>query len=197
MTDGFFSTKIINKGKLPDCSRCGLHRSCLSPWMKVWGDYTNGILLVGEAPGADEDKQNRPFVGRSGQLLQHSLRKVGIEFENCAVTNAVVCRPPNNIINDRYLDYCRPLLNKVIRKLKPKLIITLGFSAFRQTMNEFALYYGGGIGKWRGWNIPDHENECWVCPTYHPSYVRREENNKAVEKIFVNDLRNAKRIKNN
>lgn len=179
-------------GGIPMCLNCGLFRKCESPRMPVYGEGGRRILLVGEAPGETEDEEGRPFVGKAGQHLRDHLDAVGVDMdEDCWATNAVVCRPPKNVMRPAYLTACRPGLIRAVRQLKPAVIILLGGSAAQQLLTLFWKRSFGSITRWRGWNIPVESFRAWLCPTYHPSYLLRMGEDVVLERIFSDDLKRA------
>jgi uracil-DNA glycosylase len=193
MNAGFFpsSTKTarVSIPLLAQCGVCGLHKKCISPKMPVRGKGKRNILVVGEAPGQSEDEQNKPFVGKSGQLLQETLRKFGVDlWQDCWVTNSVICRPPSNKFDDKTIVYCRPNLVKAVKELKPHVIIVLGSKAVHSLLGWLWKSDIGSISKWVGWKIPCQEINSYICPTYHPSHILRTEgmqkNRLCVERLF-------------
>lgn len=160
---------------VPQCERCGLYRGCKSPKMSVHGKGQKGVLVVGEAPGADEDEQGRPFVGVTGQLLRKTLSELGVNLDrDCWTTNALICRPRGNKIpGDRMVDWCRPNLLKAVRVLKPRTVLLLGSHAVRSLLGWLWKEDAGGINRWAGFRIPSQRLNAWVCPTFHPSHVSR------------------------
>lgn len=183
--NGFFRPgQVVSRKPLalvPACGTCGLYRTCHTPKMEPTGRGRRGILIVAEAPGKNEDEQGIQLVGKSGQRLENTLAKAGIDLrEDCWLTNALICRPPDNKINDkRVIEHCRPNLINTLKKLQPTTVILLGGTA----VQSLIPYLWGGhdvgqIGRWVGWQIPirQHGLNCWVCPTYHPAYLEREEN---------------------
>lgn len=185
---GFFSEaellevrKPISLSMLPKCDACGLDKGCQSPKMKPTGAGGRRILVVGEAPGGDEDLQGRQFVGKAGKRLRTSLYHSGIDPDTDVWwTNALICRPPGNVIKDlKAVEYCRPNLLQTLEDLKPEIVLLLGGSAVRSLI-PYLWREGAGdtsaIGKWAGWRIPSQKINAWVCPTWHPSYLEREEN---------------------
>jgi uracil-DNA glycosylase family 4 len=163
----------------PQCGKCGLQKTCRSPKMPVAGRGKRKILVVGEAPGKEEDLRGRPFVseGRSGNLLRTTLGRLGVDLDrDCWTTNALICRPPSNRIpNEHCVDYCRPNVVKVVRELTPEVVILLGGVAVKSVIGWLWKEDPGGMAKWAGWKVPCQKLNAWVCPTYHPSYVLREE----------------------
>ena len=108
------------------CKQCPLSRDRTHA-VPGEGDYDTVVMFVGEGPGYDEDKQGRPFVGRSGQFLTQMLNKVGIQREDVYITNVIKCRPPNN--RDpmpRELTACGDYLERQIELINPRIIVTLG-----------------------------------------------------------------------
>jgi uracil-DNA glycosylase family 4 len=176
---GFFKpSELILKApipKLPQCGVCGLLKTCSSPKMAVAGKGSRKILIVGEAPGEQEDKQGKPFVGPAGQLLRTSLRKVGIDLDrDCWTTNSLICRPPKNATpTDKQIGYCRPNLINLVNELEPEIIVPLGGPAVDSLLAWLWKDDVKNISRWVGWKIPYQKKNCWVCPTYHPSYVQR------------------------
>jgi uracil-DNA glycosylase family 4 len=203
MSRGFFPASAVLKptatpSLLPRCGVCGLSKTCKSPKMPVYGEGRKGVLVIGEAPGANEDERGRPFVGKAGDLLRTTLKAIGVDFDkDCWVTNALICRPPDNKISDpKAIEYCRPNVMRAIRELKPKVIILLGASAVKSVIGEIWKESVGELSRWVGWNIPCQKLNAWICPTYHPSYLLREHNEVLdiffaahLEKAFAHEAR--------
>lgn len=196
---GFFTSrdlKIKNPASLGiGCGKCRLFRNCQSPKMAPYGDGKRGLLIIGEAPGKNEDRKGIPFIGSSGQLLNKWLREYGVDPEKDIVkTNAVCCHPENNRTpTPQEIESCRGRLWKNIKDMSPKVILTFGLVPL-QSLVSHRWFEEGGLGamaRWRGWAIPDRELGCWVCPTYHPAYVLRQEKNPVYEKVFAQDIKNA------
>ena len=124
------------------------------------------LLVVGEAPGAQEDSSGVPFVGRSGQLLDRLLAEAGLPRERVAVLNTVKCRPPGNRVPTRLeTATCRPWTLRQLTALQPPLVVTLGLSATAWFLGRTAL------GPVRG---RVHQVDGWrVVPTYHPAAALR------------------------
>ena len=134
----------------------------------VVGSFPQGarLLVVGEAPGAQEDSTGVPFVGRSGQLLDRLLAEVGLPRDQVAVLNTVKCRPPGNRVPTRLeTATCRPWTLRQLEAVRPSLVVTLGLSATSWFLGKTAL------GPVRG---RVHEVDGWrVVPTYHPAAALR------------------------
>lgn len=144
------------------------------------------FMLIGEGPGADEDEQGRPFVGRSGRLLTKTLEKIGILREMIFITNIVKCRPPNNRkplpIESKT---CKSiLLSKQIKIIRPRVICTLGASSLEGLLEQKVF-----ITKIHGLEIP-YESSV-IIPAYHPAYVLR---NPSAFAEFYNDIKKAYKV---
>lgn len=198
MNEGFFTPKQTESKSRPDgktysCVSCGLCRDVLTPKMKPFGNFKKGILNIGEAPGEVEDKRGKPWQGKTGRLLQKTYRRLGIDlFEDCLNINAVNCRPMNEKGTNRTptnyeIDCCRKSVLQVIEQYRPKVIVLLGNAALYCLLGHRWKKDMGGIMKWRGWTIPDQDFNCWICPTFHPSYVGRSETE--VETVWIQDLK--------
>ena len=206
MNQGFFQSGEVDRPAIHrmDCGvSCRLLRDCRFPKMKPTGEGKLKILVVAEAPGEKEDKENLQLFGPAGQLFREKLTEFGIDLDrDCRKTNAVRCRPPDNRApTTQEILTCQPHIWEEIRMFKPKLIILLGQSA----LNSFLLNRQekvGPIGRWRGFSIPDQKAQAWVCPTFHPSYILRSREGRVIrgkaepiesveEMVFTADLENA------
>lgn len=199
---GFFSdsslVKKIPLSTIPKCGKCGLHKTCRSPKMAVAGKGRKGILVVGEAPGATEDDHGKPFVGKSGRLLRSTLARCGVDlFKDCWVSNALVCRPPKNADpTTQQIEYCRPNLVNALREYQPHTVILLGKYAVKSMLGHYWKEDGEfSMTKWLGWQIPLQSLNCWVCPTFHPSYVLRNDDHPVVNRLFEEHLYKASRLR--
>jgi DNA polymerase len=132
------------------------------------GDPRADLLFVGEGPGAEEDRQGLPFVGRSGQLLDRlMLEELGITRERVYIANVVKCRPPDNRDpTPLEIDTCRPYLERQIALIAPKVVVTLGKFA-----GQLLLDSKVGITKLRGQQYPF--GDAVLIPTLHPAYALR------------------------
>lgn len=130
------------------------------------------IMFVGEGPGADEDVQGRPFVGKAGQLLDKMIEAMGYRREEVFIANVVKCRPPNNRKPLREeMDMCLPYLRQQIKLIRPKLIVGLGGTAM-----EGLLGRPVGITRMRG--VWQEYAGIKLMPTFHPSYLLRDPSKK-------------------
>lgn len=199
--EGFFSKKETESQDRPNgqpvsCASCGLYRYVLHPRMEPFGNFKKGILNIGEAPGEIEDKRGRQWQGKTGRKLQHMYRRLGVDlFEDCLNINTINCRPTNDKGNNRAplpqeVACCRKRVLKVIAETKPKVIILHGGKAVECLIGYRWKKQLGGISKWRGWTIPDRDFNAWICPTFHPSFVERQDGQET-ETIWEQDLERA------
>ncbi len=179
------------EARIAHCGRCGLSRKCHSPRMAPCGRGKRKILFVAEAPGLEEDRRGVQLVGEAGQCLRKILRELGEDIEDCWRTNAVICRPPENKIESKYVEACRPNLLKTIKELKPKVIILLGMSAVESLLPTEWKRSLGNLRQWVGWTIPSYHHGAWICPTYHPSYILRTGEDPILRRALKEDLRRA------
>lgn len=193
---GFFAGSQVTQAaptrSLPQCGACGLLQVCDSPKMPTAGKGARSVLFVGEAPGATEDERGRPFVGKAGQRLRKVLRSVKFDLdEDGWATNALICRPPKNRTpTSAEVVYCRPNLTRTIKDLKPNVIVPLGGAAVSAVLGPVWGEDTGGVGRWAGWRIPSQDLNAWVCPTWHPSYILREDDG-VLDAQFKRHLREA------
>ncbi len=192
---GFFKQSTIasrpRPTTIPRCGACGLSKHCNSPKMEPYGDGKKGIFILAEAPGREEDKRGIPFVGNSGEYLKKLFRKYGVDLDrDCLRTNAVICRPKDNRNpTDTEIESCRPNVLKVIKQFNPKVILLFGGYAVKSLLSHtWQADKIGTIGKWVGWQIPDQALNAWICPTWHPAFVIRDETPKVYETWFERHL---------
>lgn len=141
------------------------------------------IMLIGEAPGAEEDRQGKPFVGRSGQLLDRMLAAIGLDRNHVYIVNTVPWRPPGNRApTPEEMELCLPFLHRQVELVAPKLVMTLGGPAMQAVFKTNA-----GIikmrGKWQTVTIGGHEVDA--IPALHPAYLLR---NPAAKQQMWRDL---------
>jgi uracil-DNA glycosylase len=156
----------------PTCSRCKLHTLGRTQIVFGVGNPDADLMFVGEAPGADEDIQGIPFVGRAGQLLTKMINAIQFERDDVYIANVIKCRPPQNRNPDPdEVASCEPFLFEQIDAVKPKVIVALGkFAA--QTL----LRTQDPISRLRG-RVYDFRG-AKLIPTFHPSFLLRSPNNK-------------------
>lgn len=152
------------------CERCGLRKGCQQV---VFGEGRPGLMVIGEGPGADEDRLGRPFVGAAGQLLDKILAAGGFDRrENAYIANVVKCRPPaNRIPTAQECALCLPHLEAQLKILQPKIVLLLGATALHAV-----LQVPQGITRLRGnWQEKDG---VFYMPTFHPAALLRDPRRK-------------------
>jgi len=178
------------RADLGDCTRCKLHGLGRQQIVFGVGNPEAELMFVGEAPGADEDIQGIPFVGRAGQLLTKIIEAIGLTRDDVYIANVIKCRPPGNRNPEPdEVDSCEPFLFRQIDVIKPKVIVALGkFGA--QTL----LRTLDPISRLRG-RVYDYRGAKLV-PTFHPAYLLRNpaskrevwEDMKLVRKLLTSEV---------
>ncbi|MGO8793549.1 MAG: uracil-DNA glycosylase [Candidatus Sulfotelmatobacter sp.] len=166
---------------LGDCTRCKLHQQGRKQIVFGVGNPRAELMFVGEGPGADEDTQGEPFVGRAGQLLNNMIKAMGLRREDVYIANIVKCRPPGNRTPEPdECDTCSPFLMRQIAAIKPKVIVALGATAAKNL-----LAMNSSLGELRGhWYDfkPAGSDPAWpgarLAVTYHPAYLLRDPRQK-------------------
>jgi DNA polymerase len=183
VSDPVQALKIIRED-LGDCTRCVLHKQGRKQIVFGVGNPKADLMFVGEGPGADEDAQGEPFVGRAGQLLNNMIKAMGIEREQVYIANIVKCRPPGNRTPEREeCATCSPFLMRQIAVVKPKVIVALGAIAAKTllAMNASMMQLRGRFYDFRPAGIrsndPDWEG-CKLAVTYHPAFLLRDPRQK-------------------
>jgi uracil-DNA glycosylase len=155
------------------CTACGLHASRKQTVFGV-GDHGARLLVVGEAPGADEDAKGEPFVGRAGQLLNSMLRAMGSPRDTVFIANVLKCRPPGNRDPEpREVACCLPFLHRQIALLKPQLMLAVGRIAAQNLLATETP-----IGQLRGKLHSFGPAGIPLVVTYHPAYLLRSPGEK-------------------
>lgn len=154
-----------------ECTRCGLCEG-RTQVVNTHGNHKARLMFVGEAPGADEDAQGKPFVGRAGQLLTKIIEAIGLRREDVIIGNVNRCRPPGNrqpTLEEAAI--CRPFLFREIAAVQPDVIVVMGNTALRNL-----LEVREGITRVRG-QFQDFRG-IKVMPTFHPAYLLRDPSKK-------------------
>jgi DNA polymerase len=154
-----------------DCTRCVLHKGRKNIVFGV-GNVNADLMFVGEGPGADEDEQGEPFVGRAGQLLNNMITAMGLKREDVYIGNVVKCRPPGNRTPEKdECDTCSPFLLRQIEVIKPKVIVALGAVASKNLLaiNDSMANLRGHWYDFKGSRL---------AVTYHPAYLLRDPRQK-------------------
>jgi uracil-DNA glycosylase len=173
--------KIIRED-LGDCTRCKLHQQGRKQIVFGVGNPRADLMFVGEGPGADEDAQGEPFVGRAGQLLNNMIKAMGLRREEVYIANVVKCRPPGNRTPERdECETCSPFLMRQIAVIQPKVIVALGAVAARNLLainapmaelrGRFYDFMPSGVRSrdWQG---------AKLAVTYHPAFLLRDPRQK-------------------
>jgi uracil-DNA glycosylase family 4 len=155
-----------------DCTRCKLHKQGRKQIVFGVGNPNADLMFIGEAPGADEDTQGEPFVGRSGQLLTNMIKAMGLRREDVYIANIIKCRPPGNRAPERdECETCSPFLMRQIEAIKPKVLVALGAVAAK-TLLAVSASMMELRGRWfdfRGTKL---------AVTYHPAFLLRDPRQK-------------------
>ena len=155
------------RADLGDCTRCKLHAQGRRQIVFGVGNPEADLMFVGEAPGADEDVQGIPFVGRAGQLLTKIIEAIGLTREQVYIANLIKCRPPGNRNPEPdEVGQCEPFLFRQIDMIKPKVIVALGKFAAQSLLRTVEP-----ITKLRGREFT--YRGAILMPTYHPAYLLR------------------------
>ncbi len=156
----------------PDCTRCKLSVLGRSKVVNSTGNFSAELMFVGEAPGADEDVQGFPFVGRAGKLLTDIMMAIGFSRDDVFIGNINRCRPPGNRAPEPDETIaCKPFLKREIAVVRPRVIVVLGATAAQNLLETKVP-----IGKLRG-HFHDYLGTK-VMPTFHPAYLLRDPHKK-------------------
>ena len=142
------------------------------------GDASADLMLIGEAPGRDEDRQGLPFVGRSGQLLNAILSAIGLQRSQCYITNVIPWRPPGNRTpTPQETEICRPFIERHIELVQPKIVVCLGGAAAKTLLQTT-----DGIMRLRGdWKeLRQGAHTAAAMATLHPAYLLRQPAQKSL-----------------
>jgi uracil-DNA glycosylase len=156
----------------PDCQRCKLHTLGRRQVVFGVGHPDADLMFVGEAPGADEDIQGEPFVGRAGQLLTKIIEAIGLKRSDVYIANVIKCRPPGNRNPEPdEVERCEPFLFRQIDIVKPKVIVALGKFAAQSLLKT-----NDPITRMRGREY--RFRSATLIPTFHPAYLLRNPSSK-------------------
>ena len=168
-----------------ECTRCKLHALGRRQIVFGVGNPTASLMFIGEAPGADEDIQGEPFVGRAGQLLTRIVEAIGLTREDVYIANVIKCRPPQNRNPEQdEVETCEPFLFQQVDVIKPKVIVALGTFAARallRTLDPISRLRGR-VYEYRG---------AKLVPTFHPAYLLRS---PASKREVWEDMKLVKRL---
>lgn len=171
--DASSAALVALRAEIGDCTRCVLHTLGRRQVVFGAGNPDADLMFVGEAPGADEDIQGVPFVGRAGQLLTKIIEAINLRREDVYIANVIKCRPPGNRNPDPIeVETCSPFLLRQIQTIRPRVIVALGTFA-AQTL----LGTDTPISRLRG-RAHDFRDGIKLMPTFHPAYVLRSPDRK-------------------
>jgi DNA polymerase len=160
------------RSDIGDCTRCKLHRLGRRQIVFGVGNPSADLMFVGEAPGADEDIQGIPFVGRAGQLLTKIIEAIGLSRDEVYIANVIKCRPPDNRNPDPdEVETCEPFLFRQIDTIQPKVVVALGTFAAKALLKT-----QDPISRLRG-RVYDYRGAKLV-PTFHPAFLLRSPERK-------------------
>jgi uracil-DNA glycosylase family 4 len=159
--------------EIGECTRCILHTLGRQKVVYGVGNPDANLMFVGEAPGADEDAQGEPFVGRAGQLLTKIIEAIGLARGDVYIANVIKCRPPGNR-NPEPIEVatCQPFLFRQIDIVQPRVIVALGTFAAHTLLQTDAP-----ISRLRG-KVFDYRGGSKLIPTFHPAYLLRSPDRK-------------------
>ena len=183
VSDPVKALKIIRED-LGECTRCVLHKQGRKQIVFGVGNPKAELMFVGEGPGADEDEQGEPFVGRAGQLLNNMIKAMGIKREDVYIANVVKCRPPGNRTPERdECETCSPFLMRQIAAIKPKIIVALGAVSAKTllAMNASMAQLRGRFYDFKPAGVRSSDpswNGCKLAVTYHPAFLLRDPRQK-------------------
>jgi uracil-DNA glycosylase len=183
VADPVAALKLIRED-LGDCTRCKLHKQGRKQIVFGVGNPRADLMFVGEGPGADEDAQGEPFVGRAGQLLNNMIKAMGIRREDVYIANVVKCRPPGNRTPERdECETCSPFLMRQISVIKPKVMVALGavaaknLLAMNASMSELRGRFYDFLPTGARSSDPSWQGTK-LAVTYHPAFLLRDPRQK-------------------
>jgi uracil-DNA glycosylase len=161
------------RAHIGDCTRCKLHGLGRRQVVFGVGNPQADLMFVGEAPGADEDLQGEPFVGRAGQLLTKIIEAIGLKRSDVYIANILKCRPPGNRNPEPdEVATCSPFLSRQIDVIRPKVIVALGSFAAKALLQSDVP-----ISRVRG-HVFDYRGGAKLIPTFHPAFLLRSPERK-------------------
>ncbi|HMK23818.1 MAG TPA: uracil-DNA glycosylase [Terriglobales bacterium] len=183
VADPVVALKLIRED-LGDCTRCRLAKQGRKQIVFGVGSPGAELMFIGEAPGADEDQQGEPFVGRAGQLLTNMIAAMGLKREQVYIANIIKCRPPNNRTPERdECETCSPFLMRQIATIQPKVIVALGAVAARTLLaiNDSMSNLRGRWYEFAPTGVRSND-PSWtgakLAVTYHPAFLLRDPRQK-------------------
>ncbi len=173
--------------RILSCTACDLHTTANAP--VPWEGHVAPVAIIGEAPGSNEDRHGRPFVGAAGRLLESVLAGAGLSRSSVVLINSICCRPPSNnfdlAVKADAPARCAPFLDEQIAISGAWILVPVG----NRAMNAILPDYSAPISQMRG--QPKWREHHLVVPTYHPAYALR---NKSAKSLILDDLHKVRRI---
>lgn len=167
------ATWQVLEGRVASCTACDLHSTRIQTVFGT-GDREADWMFIGEAPGADEDRQGEPFVGRAGQLLNAMIQAIGLRREQVYIANILKCRPPRNRDpRPEEVACCERYLHRQVELVQPRVILALGRIAAHNLLKTDV-----SLGRMRGRCYRYSDTQIPVVVTYHPAYLLRSPNEK-------------------
>jgi len=171
--------------EVKNCRRCTLWKTRKNPVLGS-GDPKADIMLIGEAPGRNEDMKGKPFVGEAGKILDQLLSSIDLRREKVYITNILKCRPPGNRNPSREeIEACTPFLDRQIEFVNPWIIVTLGNFATRYILEKFNIK-AESIGRIHGRIFNLKAKNLKIVPMYHPASALY---NPRIKGIMIDDFR--------
>ena len=176
------SSYLSLREKIIHCQKCALSQRRKNA-VPGEGNLGAELMFIGEAPGHDEDIQGQPFVGRAGQLLTKIINAMQFKREDVYITNVIKCRPPDNRNPHKdEIEKCQSYLLEQLEMIKPRAVVTLG-----KVATDFFVRSNLGMTALRG-NFYEFGG-IQVIPTFHPSYIIRNEGNRKIKKMVWEDMK--------
>lgn len=202
--EGFFPTSVLLKrppaSSIPQCEACGLYKMCKSPKLTPKGKGNRKVLIVGISPGGLEDRKGQQLAG-SGALLEEAIRDAGYRIDKDAIyTTSIIChdpRKPNPKELAKQVQYCKPNLVKTFDATKPNVVLLLGAQPIKSFIGHIWKEDAKAlVDTFAGWTIPCQTPNVWVCPTWSPAQLRKEQREnegkyQIYEHLFKKHIRNA------
>ena len=161
------------QARVAGCTACSLHTTRTQTVFGV-GDHHAEWMIIGEAPGAEEDRRGEPFVGRAGQLLNNMLMAIGLRREQVYIANVLKCRPPNNRDpSPEEVEQCEGYLQRQVHLVHPKIILALGRIAAQNLLKT-----DSSLARLRGQCLRYGDDSVPLVVTYHPAYLLRSPREK-------------------
>jgi len=169
------------------CKKCSLHKTRINP---VFGEgfFNARIMFIGEAPGRNEEKSGRPFVGRAGKIFDEMLKSIGLNRYNVYISNILKCRPPKNRNPSKIeIKKCSEYIDKQIKIINPDIIVPMGNYANNYIFNKFKLKFEK-ISKIHGkiYSVNSYHEKLKIIPIHHPAAAIY---NKNIKNNLLNDFK--------